>query len=116
MSFEPHDTALTLAIKKSQSACESQLQPFLYQVLKGGQQAKLKLQLNRRDINHFMRSIRFLNFWAYISYPAEILVYSVIIVYDTSNFIVRNQIVETIEHKRCKDYTFIQVIMPSLDY
>ena len=69
---------------KSQSACESQLQPFLYQVLKGGQQAKLKLQLNRRDINlyytpfkackrfnlffvfrkkfHFMRSIRFLNF------------------------------------------------------
>ena len=62
MSFEPHDTALTLAIKKSQSACESQLQPFLYQVLKGGQQAKLKLQLNRRDINHFMRSIRFLNF------------------------------------------------------
>ena len=84
MSFEPHDTALTLAIKKSQSACESQLRPFSYQVLKGGKQAKLKLQLNRRDINrycmpfkaytrfnlffvfrkkiHFMRSIRFLNF------------------------------------------------------
>ena len=84
MSFEPHDTALTLAIKKSQSASESQLRPFSYQVLKGGKQVRLKLQLNRRDINldcmpfkaytrfnfffrlskkiHFMRSIRFLNF------------------------------------------------------
>lgn len=51
MSFEPHDTALTLAIKKSQSASESQLRPFSYQVLKGGKQVRLKLQLNRRDIN-----------------------------------------------------------------
>ena len=53
-----------------------------------------------------MRSMRFLNFWAYTCEPAEIIVYSVNIVYDTSNLIVQNQTGELIEHKRYKGCTF----------